>query len=33
MQLIRAAALAGMAFLVLTALPIDARAQANAARP
>ena len=31
MQLIRAAALAGMAFLVLTALPIDARAQANAA--
>jgi TonB family protein len=31
MQLIRAAALAGLAFLVLTALPINARAQANAA--
>lgn len=31
MQLIRAAALAGMAFLALTALPVDARAQANAA--
>lgn len=31
MQLIRAAALAGLAFLILTALTIDANAQANAA--
>lgn len=31
MQLIRAAAVAGLAFLALIALPIDARAQANAA--
>ena len=31
MQLIRAAALAGLAFVLLTALPIDARPQANAA--
>ena len=31
MQSIRVAALAGLAFLALTALPVDARAQANAA--
>ncbi len=31
MQSIRASALAGLAFLVITALPTDARAQANAA--